>query len=329
MYALINEKVTKIDTVTFASLKMKESKIEEILRNNIELIVEDDESLLIIGQQVSDSTNKRSDLIAIDSNGNLVLIEIKRDKQDIESRKEAFEIQAIRYAASCATIEDENQLIQIYSKYIEKHRTEYENAGNLTTQEIAKREFEQFKNQNNINQFNAKQRIILVASNFDEQTLSAVAWLNSNNVDISCYQICPYLYDDHIFIEPQKILPVVEYDDFYVSLNKPDKLQKKPQSNITKRVLPRIDKLLEWNVVYVGDILIAKGSNPESRAILQESGKVKVNEDVMSILAWLKSVYHWSNVDTYKFTIQEKTNKTLYQLRAEKMEKMEKQDLAE
>lgn len=328
MYSFSNNKVTKIEPITFSQIKMKESDIEELLRKNVELISEDEESsLLIVGQQVTNSTNARSDLTAIDSNGNLVLIEIKRDEQDILNRKEAFEFQAIRYAASCATIEDENQLIQnIYSVYIEKHKDEYKNTDNLTYSEIAKRNFEQFKQQNSITTFNEKQRIILVASGFDEQTLSAVAWLNSNKVDISCYQICPYSYNGQILIDMKRLLPVLEYDDFYVNMNKERKLQRKPQSDITRRQLPKIDSLLKWKVVEPGDVLIAKYSNPVAKAILQESGEVKVGNEIMTIQSWLKKVYNWSSVETYAFSIQEKSNRTLADLRAEYMEKMAKEE---
>ena len=39
---------------------------------------------------VGNKENGRSDLTAVDQNGNLVLIEIKRDVEDIKQRREAF-----------------------------------------------------------------------------------------------------------------------------------------------------------------------------------------------------------------------------------------------
>jgi RecB family endonuclease NucS len=88
-----------ITETSFKSLNLKESHIEEFIRTNIELLLTD-ESLLIIGSQVTNSEKGRSDLTAIDENGNLVLIEIKRDVEDIKARKEELEFQAIRYAAA-------------------------------------------------------------------------------------------------------------------------------------------------------------------------------------------------------------------------------------
>ena len=90
----------------------------------------------------------------------------------------------------------------------------------MTSAEIAQRQISDFIDKNRITEFNKHQRIILVASEFDEQTLSAVAWLNSNKVDISCYQICPYKLNEDILIDMKKILPIVEYEDFYVNVAK-------------------------------------------------------------------------------------------------------------
>lgn len=95
MYILDNKQPAKIEETTFSELGMKESDIEEILRTNVDMLCDDEESMLIVGQQVKNEKDGRSDLTAIDNNGDIVLIEIKRNKRDIEGRKESFEFQAI------------------------------------------------------------------------------------------------------------------------------------------------------------------------------------------------------------------------------------------
>lgn len=68
---------------------------------------------------------------------------------------------------------------KVYAPYIEKYRSEFE-PGELTSFELGIRKLNEFLRVNDAQKnFNEKQRIILVASDFDEQTLSAVAWLNS------------------------------------------------------------------------------------------------------------------------------------------------------
>jgi RecB family endonuclease NucS len=89
VYNVKNKKALRLDAVTFSDLGMQESEIEEILRSSIDMLCEDEESMLIVGRQVRNEKNGRSDLTAVDNNGNIVLIEIKRDRKDIENRKEA------------------------------------------------------------------------------------------------------------------------------------------------------------------------------------------------------------------------------------------------
>jgi len=151
----------EIRNTTFKDLELKEEHIEEFLRKNIEVIFGEEESLLIVGQQVNNTEKGRSDLTAIDENGNIVLIEIKRDADDIKNRKEPFEFQAIRYAAGYAKIKSPDVLVdKVFSKYIEKHKDEFE-LGELTPAEKGKRIINDFLIKNNsLKTFNQKQRII-------------------------------------------------------------------------------------------------------------------------------------------------------------------------
>lgn len=320
MYLIDGINALKIEDLTFSDLNMKEDSIEEILRQNIDMICNDEESLLLVGQQVKNQIQARSDLIAVDQDGNLVLIELKRDKKDIEHRKEALEFQAIRYAASCATIQSTDELIQnLFAPYVEKHREEFGNK-ELSSNEVARRMLETFLETNNVAKFNNRQRIILIASEFDEQTLSAVAWLNSNQVDISCYCLIPFKVDNHLLIHSQKILPIADYEDFYIGIKDKDSLGKAPKRDISRCSLPNIRSLLEWGVVSDGDIIVAKGRTDE--ATLTGDGKVITPNGPLSLQQWLKSIFGWSSVQTYAFAVQKSSGKTLFELRQNYMENM-------
>jgi len=327
MYVLKGKQPTRLEETTFSELKMYERDIEEMLRQNVDMICDDEESMLIVGQQVTDERNKRSDLTAIDNDGDIVLIEIKRDKRDIEGRREAFEFQAIRYAASCATIKSTDILVRdVFAPYVEKHKAEFPMEMGLTSSEMAQRLLGDFFDRNGIKSFNEHQRIILIASDFDEQTLSAVAWLNSNQVDISCYQICPYRLEEQVLLDMKKVLPVVEYEDFYVNIASKGTITKGPRKDLARKVLPKIDALLEWGIVKPGDILIAKGTLEEAE--LQPNGWVKtIDGQNLSIQKWLKGVYGWSSVETYAFSMDKKAGKSLSELRQEYMEKIEAEDI--
>lgn len=320
MYLIDGINALKIEDLTFSDLNMKVDSIEEILRQNIDMICNDEESLLLVGQQVKNQIQARSDLIAVDQDGNLVLIELKRDKKDIEHRKEALEFQAIRYAASCATIQSTDELIQnLFAPYVEKHREEFGNK-ELSSNEVARRILETFLETNNVAKFNDRQRIILIASEFDDQTLSAVAWLNSNQVDISCYCLIPFKVDNHLLIHSQKILPIADYEDFYIGIKDKVSLGKTPKRDISRRSLPNIRSLLEWGVVSDGDIIVAKGRTDE--ATLTGDGKVITPNGPLSLQQWLKSIFGWSSVQTYAFAVQKSSGKTLFELRQNYMENM-------
>ena len=320
MYNIKSKKAVKVEAVTFSELGMLENDIEEILRCSIDMLCDDEESMLIVGRQVKNEKLGRSDLTAVDNNGNIVLIEIKRDRKDIENRKEAFEFQAIRYAASYATIESADDLVKrVYAPYIEKYRDEFE-LGELTSYELGIRKLNEFLSINGAeNSFNNKQKIILVASDYDEQTLSAVAWLNSNSVDMNCFKLTPYRINSEVYINAEKLLPLTDYDDYYVNLMDKSSPVLKQSKDFTRRSLPKIDTMLDWGVVNAGDIIVAK--DRENEGTLQKNGKVSVDGKELSMQMWLKEVYGWSSVQTYNFAVHKDSGKTLSQIREEYMNK--------
>lgn len=318
MFRISEKNGELISPTTFSKLNMTENDLEETLRNNIELICGEEESMLVVGKQVRNEQRGISDLTAVDHNGSIVLVEIKRDRQDIVGRRESFEFQAIRYAASYATIESVEEMVEkIYAPYIQKYTHDHQGT-DLTPFELGYRKLNEFLEANESEKsFNTKQRIILVASDFDEQTLSAVAWLNSNNVDISCYKLIPYEINGDVFINVEKILPINDVNEYYVNFSDP--IKKTPSKTITRRTLPKIQDMLNWGVVREGDILIPKGREDQQEAILLNDGNVNVNGEVKSMHVWLKEIYEWSSVQSYAFAIHKESNKTLSQIREEYM----------
>lgn len=55
MYIISNEDPDEIEEKTFAELGKKENDIEELLPKNIDIICEDEESVLTVGQQATGS----------------------------------------------------------------------------------------------------------------------------------------------------------------------------------------------------------------------------------------------------------------------------------
>ncbi|NVN91934.1 MAG: hypothetical protein HXX11_15210 [Desulfuromonadales bacterium] len=117
-----------VEARTFGFLELKEDHIEAFLDGNLDVLFSGDDnalSLLPVGRQVPNEFGGECDLVAIDSEGCIVIIEIKRDPKDCKARVEAFEMQAIRYASSFALIESPDDLAeQVYVPYLRKYKSD-------------------------------------------------------------------------------------------------------------------------------------------------------------------------------------------------------------
>lgn len=309
----LTKKDATFNPTTFKDLQLQESHLEEFLRSNIQILFSSEdvqgtasESLLVVGQQVISAEGGRNDLVAVDGNGCLTLIEIKRDVEDIKQRKEAFEFQAIRYAANLATIKTPQQLVDlVYVPYIEKHRQDADFAKfiDLTASEIAMRNLNEFLEQNNaLSTFNLNQRIVLVASNFDSQTLSAVAWLIANRVDISCFTLTPGKLLGRDFIDIEKILPPPLLEDNYVGLRTSivasASVKQLTSGRSRKQSSIRMLDLIQEGLLKVGDTLAIRGKNNSQAKIISES-QVEFANSVTSFNEWGQRVTGWSSINIY------------------------------
>ena len=87
-----NKRLKKLTPIKFSEFEIRERfDIEEWVKKNPDILKE---NLLIIGEQRSLPSGRQTDLLALDKNGSLVIIELKRD----DSGKDVY-WQAITYAA--------------------------------------------------------------------------------------------------------------------------------------------------------------------------------------------------------------------------------------
>lgn len=320
---IIVDESLDIKEKTFKEVGLSEFDIEEFIKNNAEEVFED-ENLYIVGQQVSNTSKGITDLIAIDENGNIVLIEIKRDREDIKRRREKFEYQAIRYAASLASLSTPIDLVdKIFSKFIDKNASRF-NLGELTSREKGVRLINEFLEENDAKRsFNKKQRIILIASEFDRQTESAVAWLISNNVDISCFTIRPFSIDDKLYLKSERLLPPATLEDYYVNIESGSYQEKTEiKTRVVRSNLPKMDKLFDWGIIKKGDHLYIKNRRDQT-GIALDAKYVEVDGEKLTYNEWGKKATGWSSVQTYALIVKQESGKTLSELRREKLNALE------
>lgn len=226
MYSLDKDKKTlnKLDEYDFTSLDVKERcDIEEWVANDTQIL---GETLLIIQKEFNgfDKTNERPDLIGLDKEGNIVIIELKRD----DSGKDV-NWQAIKYASYCSTLTTEN-IIDMYLSYLENKKDISNPDKDLASGEIAK-----FLNipVEELN-LNSKQRIILVATKYRKEVLATVMWLLDNDIDIKCVSIQPYMdkAKGSFYLVPTVILPPPDTDEYRIRKNEVRKeLEAKKRAN--------------------------------------------------------------------------------------------------
>jgi len=171
------------------------------------------EELLIITTEYDkfDKTNERLDLLAIDKEGNLVIVELKRD----DSGK-YVDLQAIKYAAYCSTLTLDD-LSKVYLDYLTGNgeKSDFEDVKSRIIEFIDNDEFEEL---------NDSPRIILVSREFRSEVTASVLWLRKFGLDISCIKLSPYQMDENTIIFSSNILiPLPEAEDFIIKSEQKDK----------------------------------------------------------------------------------------------------------
>ncbi len=322
---------TALDPLEFKALPTgKEADLEEMIRRDVSLLFpneDDDETLMILGQQTRSATGKRSDLIAIDSTGALVLIEVKRDADDMRGRAEPFEFQAIRYAAGLATLQGLEAIVQeLFGPYLARVTEPPKPSENgLQPEEIARRRLNEFMQQNGIvaERLNHAQRIILAAAAYDADTLSAVAWMARSGLPIRAIQFQPYGLGVDSFLEVTQVIPPPSLEDYFVkigsrSLGAGSRVREPlgdgsaPQG--VRRSLPRLPQMIEAGIVKKGDRLTV-ALNPDKDVELIDSRHVLVDGRPTTLNEWAKTVAGWSAINIYDWVVHKPTGKRLRDLR--------------
>jgi hypothetical protein len=217
-----NKKLIPLAPTFFSDNGLKERyDIQEWIEKNPEILEED---ILIIQKEYKLPSGIRLDLLAIDREGRLVVIELKRDASG-----DGVEWQAIKYASYCSLF-SRDKIIEIYANYLQV---------NIEEAEV---KIESFVN--SINEINYEQRIIVVAKEFHSDVASAAFWLREKyNLDIKCVKLMPFIDDNGtLFLESDVIIPLKEISDYIINSAK-------------KNTENRVDNLSsEWKSTYYSNV---------------------------------------------------------------------------
>jgi len=168
--------------------------MQKMIRESPEAFFEEmDEQLLLLGEEVkpSDFVSDRIDLLAVDKQGTVVVLELKRGNDKYQL------LQALAYA-SMLTKWEADQFVSERARLVHKSADE------------AREEIEQYL-EVELSDFNSGQRVILLAEAFDFSVLSTVEWLHKEyEVDTRCYRLSVSADPDSEFLTCTCIYPAPE-----------------------------------------------------------------------------------------------------------------------
>ena len=195
----------RIEEVNFAQLGLQERRdIQEWIAANPGILGED---LLIIGKEFSgfDRTDERLDLLAVDADGKLVVIELKRDDTGADAHWQAIKYASYLHRAGA------DDIIRMLADHEEVSESE---ALNKLLQHLGA---------DDLDILNKDQRIILASHGFAPEVTSAALWLNEKALGedlITCIKLTPYqdAKTDSLYIQANTIIPVPGVDEYVIGI---------------------------------------------------------------------------------------------------------------
>lgn len=180
-----------------------------------ETMGEGEDGLLIIQKEFDgfDGTRERLDLLALDRNGQLVVIE---NKLDDSGRDVVW--QALKYAAYCSSLK-KTEIVGIFQQYLDRHGggdavgAICEFLGEDTLDEIVLND-------------GTNQRVVFIAANFRREVTSTVLWLREHQIDARCIKVMPYKFGEELFVDLQQVIPTPEAADYMIRMAEKDSEEK-------------------------------------------------------------------------------------------------------
>jgi hypothetical protein len=197
-----------VPSTTFAAEGILErADLQRALRERIDVLGDD---LLVVSEEFGDfDVKRRIDLLAVDRQGQLVVIELKRTEDGGH-----LELQAIRYAAMVSAMTFEQ-----LSSTFERHLSLNGSPDVDRAREILAEWLEDVGGEDAV--LERRVRIILVSGGFDTQITTTVLWLNDlYGLDITCVRLTPYRVADRLVLDVQQVIPLPEAAELTVKLRR-------------------------------------------------------------------------------------------------------------
>lgn len=210
-------RISPVKTKKFSELGFTERKhLQEWLAHQPDALGEE---LLIIQKEFDgfDDTRERLDLLALDKDGNLVIIE---NKLDDSGRDVVW--QALKYASYCASL-TKGQIVDIYQQYLDRYEPLQGERDLLNQPQNAVQRICEFLDAPDLDEIKLNlgnsQRLMLVAANFRKEVTSTALWLLGQGISIQCFKVTPYALDEQLLINIDQIIPTPEAKELMIGIN--------------------------------------------------------------------------------------------------------------
>lgn len=208
-----------ISETTFGAEGIMERKdIQRMLREQISVL---DDRLMVIAEEFGDwlDSSRRIDLLCIDSEANLVVVELKRTEDGGH-----MELQALRYAAMISAMTFD-QLVDTFARYRSKASPDIEGSKTAILEFLGWEEVYE-------DQFAQDTRIVLAAGDFSKELTTAVMWLIERGIDIRCVRMKPYrMADGTVLLDVQQLIPLPEANDFQTQIGVKKQAERQSRSD--------------------------------------------------------------------------------------------------
>ena len=226
---LSQNRLSRLSQKRFSELNLRErDHLQEWLANQPDALGEE---LLIIQKEFDgfDETRERLDLLALDKDGNLVVIE---NKLDDSGRDVTW--QALKYTAYVSGL-TKTQIVDIYQQYLDR----YAGGGNAAVRICEFMEVEELE-ETVLNPGN-DQRMLFIAANFRREVTATVLWLLSRGIRAQCFKVTPYSFGEELMVDIQQIIPTPEAADFMIGMASKENEEKAIQNTQKKRHKTRLE----------------------------------------------------------------------------------------
>ena len=218
IYEFAPERILPLTKTTFGAMRLHERRdLQRLLRENISVIAPD---TLVIAEEYGewDDSRRRIDLLGIDSDANLVVIELKRTEDGGH-----MELQAIRYAAMVSTMTFD-QAVDGFARYLQQIGAEGLDARSELLLFLG-------WDAPNHEQFAQEVKIVLASAEFSKELTTAVLWLNRHNLDIRCVRLQPYNLSGRVLVDVAQIIPPPEAEDYQVRVREKGRKEREERTS--------------------------------------------------------------------------------------------------